>query len=32
VLKHRLRVAGRAVLDLAPHRIVADARRLHADR
>jgi hypothetical protein len=26
LLKHRLRVAGRAVLDLAPHRIHADAR------
>jgi hypothetical protein len=26
----RLRAAGRAFLDLAPHRIVADARKLHA--
>ena len=32
LLVHRLRVAGRALFDLAPHRIVADARRLHADR
>ncbi len=30
LLVHRLRAAGRAVLDLAPHRIVADARKLHA--
>jgi hypothetical protein len=30
LLMHRLRAAGRAVLDLAPHRIVADARKLHA--
>ena len=27
LLAHRLRRAGRAVLDLAPHRIVADARK-----
>jgi hypothetical protein len=26
LLKHRLRVAGRALVDLAPHRIHADAR------
>jgi hypothetical protein len=32
VLAHRLRVAGRAVLDLAPHRIDAAARRLHSSR
>ena len=32
LLAHRLRRAGRALLDLAPHRIVADARRLRADR
>jgi hypothetical protein len=32
LLRHRLRRAGRALVDLAPHRIVADARRLHADR
>ena len=32
LLRHRLRRAGRALFDLAPHRIVADARRLHADR
>ena len=32
LLAHRLRAAGRAVLDLAPHRIVADARKLHARR
>jgi hypothetical protein len=32
LLTHRLRVAGRAVLDLAPHRIDAAARRLHAGR
>ena len=29
LLAHRLRVAGRAVLDLAPHRIAADVRKLH---
>ena len=27
LLAHRLRGAGRAVVDLAPHRIVADARK-----
>ena len=27
LLGHRLRRAGRALIDLAPHRIVADARR-----
>jgi hypothetical protein len=32
VLAHRLRVAGRAVLDLAPHRIDAAARKLHSGR
>ena len=32
LLAQRLRGAARALLDLAPHRIVADARRLHADR
>ena len=32
LLAHRLRVAGRAVLDLAPHRIDAAARKLHSDR
>jgi hypothetical protein len=32
VLAHRLRVAGRAVLDLAPHRIDAAARRIVAGR
>jgi hypothetical protein len=26
VLRHRLRVAARALIDLAPHRIVAGAR------
>jgi hypothetical protein len=30
VLTHRLRVAGRALLDLAPHRIDAAARKLHS--
>jgi uncharacterized membrane protein len=29
VLTHRLRAAGRALLDLAPHRIHSDARKLH---
>jgi hypothetical protein len=29
LLAHRLRHAGRALVDLLPHRIVADARRLH---
>jgi hypothetical protein len=28
LLAHRLRLAGRALVDLAPHRIVADARKL----
>ena len=32
LLAHRLRRAGRAVLDLAPHRIVADARKHDAGR
>jgi hypothetical protein len=32
LLKHRLRHAGRALFDLAPHRIHADARRLTAGR
>jgi hypothetical protein len=33
LLAHRLRRAGRALLDLLPHRIVADARTLdHAGR
>jgi hypothetical protein len=30
VLAHRLRVAGHAVLDLAPHRIHAATRKLHS--
>jgi hypothetical protein len=30
VLAHRLRVAGRAALDLAPHRIHAAARKSHS--
>jgi hypothetical protein len=30
LLAHRLRHAARALIDLAPHRIVADARKLHA--
>ena len=30
LLAHRLRLAGRALLDLAPHRIHADARRIAA--
>jgi fatty acid desaturase len=29
LLAHRLRGAGRAVFDLAPHRIAADVRNLH---
>ena len=29
VLAHRLRAAGRALFDLAPHRIAAAARNLH---
>jgi hypothetical protein len=32
LLKHRLRLAGRALFDLAPHRIAADARRVHPGR
>jgi hypothetical protein len=32
LVAHRLRVAGRAVLDLAPHRIDAAARKLHSGR
>jgi hypothetical protein len=32
ILAHRLRAAGRAVLDLAPHRIHAEARKLHSGR
>lgn len=32
LLAHRLRRAGRAVIDLSPHRIVADARKLHSGR
>ena len=32
LLAHRLRVAGRAVLELAPHRIDAAARKLHSGR
>ena len=32
LLMHRLRRAGRALLDLAPHRIHADARRLDPSR
>ena len=32
LLAHRLRNAARALIDLAPHRIVGDARKLHADR
>lgn len=32
LLAQRLRHAGRALVDLAPHRIVADARTLHRDR
>jgi hypothetical protein len=32
LLAQRLRAAGRALLDLAPHRIHADARRLSAAR
>jgi hypothetical protein len=31
LLRQRLRHAGRALLDLAPHRIVADARRTTTD-
>jgi len=32
LLGHRLRHAGRALFDLAPHRIAAGTRRLHATR
>ena len=32
LLAHRLRLAGRALFDLAPHRIVADVRKLRSDR
>jgi hypothetical protein len=32
VLAHRAKVAGRALLDLAPHRIDAAARKLHSHR
>jgi predicted membrane metal-binding protein len=32
LLVHRMRHACRAIVDLAPHRIAADARRLHATR
>jgi hypothetical protein len=32
VLAHRLRAAGRALFDLAPHRIAAEARKLHSGR
>ena len=32
MLRRRLRHAGRALIDLAPHRIVADVRKLHAGR
>ena len=32
LLAHRLRVAGRALFDLAPHRIHAEARRVNAAR
>jgi hypothetical protein len=32
LLRERIRHAARALVDLLPHRIVADARRLHADR
>ena len=32
LLAQRLRHAGRALVDLAPHRIVADARKLHLHR
>jgi hypothetical protein len=32
LLAHRLRHAGRALVDLAPHRIHADARRLNPGR
>ena len=32
LLAHRLRAAGRALFDLAPHRIVADARKAASAR
>jgi hypothetical protein len=32
LVAQRLRATGHAVFDLAPHRIVADARKLHARR
>ena len=32
LVAHRLLHAGRALIDLAPHRIVADARKLHSGR
>jgi hypothetical protein len=32
LLAHRLRHAGRALVDLAPHRIVAGVRRTHSGR
>ena len=32
LLTHRVRVAGRALIDLAPHRIVADARKVGTGR
>ena len=32
MLGHRLRHAGHALIDLAPHRIVADARKVDSDR
>ena len=32
LLAHRLRAAGRALFDLAPHRIVADARKAASGR
>jgi hypothetical protein len=32
LLAHRVRVAGRAVFDLAPHRIVAEARKVASAR
>jgi hypothetical protein len=32
LLAHRVRLAGRALFDLAPHRIHAEARKLHPGR
>ena len=32
LLWHRIRHAARAIVDLAPHRIVADVRKLHPHR